>query len=98
MPRTTLADESGLIATGWKDTTVPSSRLTFRGRPERARREVLLAAAPCLRFAVREIKQSTPKQGPDYADTQYGSLDGNDLALAIHERLKAHQRPWQPPP
>ena len=93
------ADDTGLIVTGWKDTTVQSTRLTFRGRPARARREILLAGGPCLRFAVREITQSTPKKGPDYGETRYGgSLEEDDLAARIHERLQAHQRPWQPPP
>lgn len=91
-------DDSGVIATGWKDTTVYASRLTFHGRPARARREVLLAGGDCLRFAVRAISQSTPKEGPDYADTIFGSFEEDDLTMAIHERLKAHARPWQPPP
>jgi len=91
-------DDSGVIATGWKDTTVYASRLTFRGRPARARREVLLAGGDCLRFAVRAISQSTPKEGPDYADTIFGSYEEDGLTMAIHERLKAHARPWQPPP
>src|SRR5437773_8829979 len=43
-------DDSGVVATGWKDTTVYASRLTLRGRPARARREVLLAGGDCLRF------------------------------------------------
>jgi len=91
-------DETGLIVTGWQDTTVRSSRLTFAGRPARARREVFFAGAPCLRFAVREIAQSTPKEGPDYADTDYGrSYEEDHLAARIHERLQAHERPWVPP-
>ena len=43
------------------------------------------------------ISQSTPKEGPDYADTIFGSYEEDDLTMAIHERLKAHARPWQPP-
>ena len=92
------ADESGVIATGWKDTTVYASRLTFKGRPARERREVLLAGGACLRFAVRAISQSTPKGGPDYADTIFGSYDEDSLSIEIHEHLRAHARPWQPPP
>jgi hypothetical protein len=92
------SEDPGLIATGWKDTTVYASRLTFKGRPARARREVLLAGGACLRFAVRALSQSTPKEGPDYADTIFGSYEEDALTTAIHERLRAHARPWQPPP
>jgi hypothetical protein len=93
------ADQPGLIATGWKDTTVYGSRLTSPGRPKRARREVLLGGGACLRFAVRAISQSTPKEGPDYAEMHYeDSFEEGELATAIHERLKADARPWQPPP
>ncbi|HMF43381.1 MAG TPA: hypothetical protein VKQ32_22065 [Polyangia bacterium] len=92
------ADDPAFIATGWKDTTVYASRLTFKGRPARARREVLLAGGTCLRFAVRAISQSTPKEGPDYADTIFGSYDEDSLSTEIDARLHAHARPWQPPP
>jgi hypothetical protein len=91
-------DDPALIVTGWKDTTVGGSRLTFPGRPARARREVLLAGNGCLRFAVRVVAQSTPKDGHEYAETRYDPwLEEGDLTIAIHERLKAHARPWQPP-
>lgn len=92
------ADDAGLIATGWKDTTVGGSRLTSPGRAKRARREVLLGGGACLRFAVRAIIQSTPKEGPDYADTHHDdSFEEGELTTAIHDRLQAHARPWQPP-
>jgi hypothetical protein len=92
-------DDTGLIATGWKDTTIGASRLTSAGRPARARREVFIAGGPCLRVASREIEQSTPKEGPDYADTSYQhSFAEDDLILRLDERLQAHARPWQPPP
>jgi len=93
-----VLDETGLIVTGWKDTTVRSSRLTFAGRPARARREVFVAGAPCLRFAVRAIAQSTPKKGPDYADTDHSqSYEEDNLAARIHERLHGHERAWTAP-
>jgi hypothetical protein len=92
------ADDAGLIATGWKDTTVGASRLTFAGRPKRARREVFLGGGACLRFTVRVIIQSTPKEGPDYADIHFAdSYEEGELTTAIHDRLQAHARPWQPP-
>lgn len=90
--------DSGIISTGWKDKTVNASRVTFQGRPARVRAEVLLAGRDCLRFAVHAISQSTPKGGPDYADTISGSYEEDGLTEAIHERLKAHARPWPPPP
>ena len=91
-------DDTGLIVTGWKDTTVGSSRLTTRGRPARARREVFLAGGPCLRVAAREISQSTPKEGPEYADTSYSpSFAEDDMLTRIDDRLQKHARPWQPP-
>lgn len=93
-------DDTGLIVTGWKDTTIGASRLTTRGRPARARREVFLAGEPCLRVAVREVAQSTPKQGPEYADTMYAhAFEEDDLAIRIDERLQAlARRPRRRPP
>jgi hypothetical protein len=93
------ADDPGLIATGWKDTTVGASRLTFAGRPERARREVFIAGATCVRFAVRAISQRTPKEGPDYAEVSYyNTYEEDELTMAIHDRLRVRARVWQPPP
>jgi len=51
-----------------------------------------------LRVAARHISQSTPKEGPEYADTSYShSLEEDDLVTRIDERLQKRARPWQPP-
>ena len=93
------ADDLGLLATGWKDTTVGASRLTVAGRPERARREIFIAGGTCVRFAVRAISQGTPKEGPNYAEHSfYDTYEEDKLTMAIHDRLRVRARAWQPPP
>jgi hypothetical protein len=68
-------------------------------RPSRLRLEVLLAGGPCLRISVRSISQHTPKEGPTYAEVFTGDWSKEqDIEIAIDERLRAHARPWQPPP